>query len=464
MNAGGGHIIGAARHISWPAAALLSTAAAFVISKAGRDSLYFREDGLHDLPWAYVGIAILSIPLSALTLSAIRVFGGRCTGAYAPLMMACLQLALWPLLTPGGGPLMTLFFMLIPLGYGVLFSLGWLHASEFVDSLAHDQQARVYGILGATPMLGGILGAAVAKALAGHTDPQWLVVIGAACLVVSSLLVLAGQKAVRNRAPCKPCATGSRRAGRMPLRGGVQLVLRQPFVRHLLAVAMIGTAVGVLVEFQFYAAAASLADDPFELSDLFANFYLALSVMALAIQLLMTPALQRRVGIGGNLIILPSVLLSGAAVTLMTASGAVRAALRVTEGSLKSSVHRSSWEQVYLPLEYGQRRTAKVLIDAMAVHVAEGITAGFLLFGLWWFPDPLSTPTIIISWISYALVIGSAAWVVLTIILRGTLLERSIRRNEGEEEHQALLPDGCVATAILGDEIRRESATPPGRK
>jgi hypothetical protein len=76
----------------------------------------------------------------------------------------------------------------------------------------------------------------------------------------------------------------------------------------------------------------------------------------------------------------------------------------------------------------------------------------------------LSTPTIIISWISYALVIGSAAWVVLTIILRGTLLERSIRRNEGEEEHQALLPDGCVATAILGDEIRRESATPPGRK
>ncbi len=446
--------------IEWPAAALLALAVAFVISKAGRDSLYFREGGLVDLPWAYLGVAALSIPISALTLGAVRRLGAQCTACYAPWVLALIQLIYWPLLSPGGGWLMTLFFMLIPLSYGVLFALAWLHASEMADHLGRQQRSYVYGVLGAMPMLGGILGALAAKLPVAQADPRWLIAASSVVLASAGLLILGGQNAARRHHGiiCQPCAATAKSAGQMPLGGEIRSVWRRQLVRRLTAVAMAATAAGVLVEFQFYAAAASSADNQIELSDIFANFYLALSATALAVQVLITPALQRRAGVGGNLMVLPTVLFTGAATLALSASGLFRVLLRVTEGGLKSSIHRSSWEQVYLPLPRRARRTAKVLIDALAVHAAEGATAVFLLAGFAWSADTPGSADWNDSWIIYALLVGAAVWFALTMDLRGRLAQLLPRPGDCPDDTLAPLPDSCAATAVLGDEIRREAS------
>ncbi len=41
--------------------------AAVILVKTGRDALYFQKDGIFDLPKAYLGIAVLSLPMALAT-------------------------------------------------------------------------------------------------------------------------------------------------------------------------------------------------------------------------------------------------------------------------------------------------------------------------------------------------------------------------------------------------------------
>jgi hypothetical protein len=47
------------KHIVVPAAVLLLTTAAFILTKSARDGLYFERSGLESLPWAVAGAALL---------------------------------------------------------------------------------------------------------------------------------------------------------------------------------------------------------------------------------------------------------------------------------------------------------------------------------------------------------------------------------------------------------------------
>ena len=58
-----------------------------------------------------------------------------------------------------------------------------------------------------------------------------------------------------------------------------------------------------------------------------------------------------------------------------SASGLGRTALRVAEGGLKSSIHRSNWEQAYLPVARRLRPVAKIMVDGVGMRVAEGLAA-----------------------------------------------------------------------------------------
>ncbi len=51
--------------------------AAVNLVKTGRDALYFQKDGIFDLPKAYLGIAVLSLPMALATLGLMRGIGPR---------------------------------------------------------------------------------------------------------------------------------------------------------------------------------------------------------------------------------------------------------------------------------------------------------------------------------------------------------------------------------------------------
>jgi ATP/ADP translocase len=191
----------------------------------------------------------------------------------------------------------------------------------------------------------------------------------------------------------------------------------------------------VLIEFQFYSSAAGRGSAA---AITFADFYLWLNGAALVLQLVVTPVLQRRMGVNGSLFVLPVALVGGTAIALATGSALARAALRIAEGGLKSSVHRSNWEQNYLPVERDNRAPVKLLVDGMASRTGESFAAVLLLIAqAWIFPILLGTTVL---------------WLALTVLLRRSLGAEDL----AELRPDLPIPEGCITVATFGEGIQRK--------
>jgi hypothetical protein len=399
---------------SFPSAALFLVTAALTMTKTGRDALFFQRDGIRDLPQAYLLIAVLSAPAAGGTLGLMRLFGPRGARVLSLLLMAGLQIALYTVVRPGGGPGMTLFFVTIPLLYGVLLSVTWLLGADLLDTAPRFVLARLYSTMGASAMLGGLTGAAFGKTFANRLAPEAFLLLGAALLMAAAAVVKIAHRAfpvdvfVENQGPMPVPDEGA-----VPPPMAMLRLLKHRYTMLLAGVSMIASVVGVFIEFQFYWAAASAAGSEREMLNLFANFYIVLNGTALLLQVFGAPPLQRLLGIYGSLVILPASLLGVSALLALTTSTLARAGLRVTEGGLKSSIHRSNWEQAYLPLDRPRRAVAKILVDGVASRIGEG-TAAMLLLAT----RPQVTASVERSWVMAVLIAGSSLWLALTMALR----------------------------------------------
>jgi len=422
---------------SFPSLALFILTAAFIVTKTGRDALFFEADGIADLPKAYLLLAVLSVPAASGTLGLMRLFGPRRARVLSLLMMAALQVAAAPLVPGGGKWGMTLFFVSIPLLYGVLLSLAWLLGADLLDQAPRSVLARLYSTMGAASMLGAMAGGGAARRLAIYAAPQLFLVAGAIGLILAAAVAFAAHRSFPvamnavNDGPA-PSTPG----GELPAGGSLVELFRRPYTAVLAAIGMISSLVGVMIEFQFYYAAAAEARDGRHALRLFADFYLILNGVAATIQIFVTPGLQRLLGVHRSLLILPGTLVAAASVCAATATALARAGLRVAEGGLKSSVHRSNWEQAFLPLDRASRPAAKLLVDGVAARIGEGLAAGILLAAM-------GAPNRGTDWMNSVLIGGSAVWLALTAVLIGLRDSPGLLRFAAEELRPDLpIPDG----------------------
>jgi hypothetical protein len=396
-------------------AVLFLLMAAFVLAKTGRDALYFQQGGLLDLPKAYVAIAVFALPMAFSMLALMRAVGPRPSRVVAPLLMAGFMIVYGCTAGPGGGAWMTASYVVVPLAFGVLFSQAWLLTAELFEASPREEVAQAYSIVGAAAIAGGVAGGALGRLLARHVDPETLLFASAGTLVAAAAAVASAHA----RFPLARSGAGA--APRAPGRAEFRRVVTERYSYMLLAIAMTASLVGILVEFQFYIAATAAGRDGRANAEFFAGFYLALNAIALAAQLWVMPAVQRRLGVHGSLLVLPAALLGLAGALLVNASIMTRSLLRVTEGGLKSSLHRVNWEQAYLPLDRAHRAAAKLFVDGMGARLAEGAAAGILFL---WIRAAMPLGTMIasrIGWITWALLATVAVWIVLTRALARTL-------------------------------------------
>ncbi len=227
----------------------------------------------------------------------------------------------------------------------------------------------------------------------------------------------------------------------------------QPYVRLLLSISALAAVCGLLIEFQFYLAASAYAGGDAARTVLFANVYIGLNLAALALQVFVAPRLQAVIGLPRSLLVLPAAIVGLAPVALGLASGTMHAVLRLTEGGLKSSFHRSSWEQAYLPIGAGCRTEARLLVDGVGTRLAEGIGAALLYLAL---PratlDPGSWPGT--GGLTYALLLASVLWLVLTLRARPYLEQGATDVAHGDPAAAlARMPDSCPIVATLGPRV-----------
>jgi len=429
------------------ALAIFLMTASFVLVKTGRDALFVEEQGVYDLPLAYLVIAGMSLPVAVGMLALLRAAGPRRARVLALAGVSVLLGVYWRIAEPGGGARMTAVFASIPLLYGVLFAAAWLLAAELFDGVSEEEVSRAYARIGAGSIAGGLVGGVAARVLASAVAPQDYFALAAVVLAAATVRIAMTQA----RHPPRPVAPApSERPGLAAARS----FLRRRYGLLLFWAGVLGAIVGVLIEFQFYWAASTSGASGREHSRYFANLHLLLNGGALVVQLVVMPRLQRSLGMTGNLLVMPAVLLGGAVLAAFSAGLVVRGALRVTEGGLKASIHRASWEQAFLPAG-PDRDVAKLVVDGMGAHLGEGVVAVLLYLWLGGFLGMSAHGEPEGAWLGWLLVVLVGLFFVITARL-GPSLRASRVSGPSDEVAASLPPGGCVVTATLGWRVQSE--------
>ena len=431
-----------------PAFSLGLTTLAFIVAKTGRDALFFQgSGGLLQLPLVYINIGAASLPLALIFVKAMKIWGARPARIGVFLLTAAVMAAAAPFLEPGDDPLLLAIFMFIPAIFGLLFASLWLLASDIFEKIERREAARAFSRIGAGTLAGGMIGGLIAKGLAPYVDPKWLILLGAVIILGVVSLISHIHKRFPTNIVTK--ADGDKKAGWLtPLTNQYSLTL--------LFIAMTGALAGLLIDFQFYAAAASANMGSKGNANFFANFYILLNFMSLLLQLFATPKIQDKVGLRGGLMVLPLALIGAASFASAAATALSRSVLRVTEGGLRSSVHRSIWEQAFIPLDSAERSAVKLAVDGIGARIAE--IAGAVAILLWLkqaasqggLPMPLDT-----SWLIWLTLATVTIWLIITQKLR-----IQVKKEAGEAKVSPArdvecerFPDQCPCTTELGKGI-----------
>lgn len=396
--------------LSWfPIIAVGLSMVSFIMIKTGRDAVFFHAWGISRLPLAYVWIALAAIPAAMIHLYAMSRWGARKTRTGLFLVTALCYLGFVPVTDTQHTVIMTVMFITVPVIFAAVFAGAWLLAGDLLDGAEPSLLRVVYSRIGAASTIGGILGGLLAQVVSLVAEPRWLVASGSLVLVLVAALVA---KAHRDN----PLSKYTRVNAATPTEDSHKtyaktqsLLIRQTYVKLLIGISGLATIAALFIDFQFYALATLTKNNSVQF---FATFYIVLNVMALVVQVFISPKLQKKLGVVGVLLLLPTALLGGAGLFSFWTIIHARTVLRVMEGGLKASMHRSMWEQIYLPIERRSRDAAKTVVDGLTQRLAEGLAALLILLWFWLADSPVETLNF--DWMSWAIVVTLVFWILLT--------------------------------------------------
>ena len=428
-----------------PALALGLTTLAFIVAKTGRDALFFQgSGGLLQLPIIYINIGVAALPLALLFVKAMKVWGARPARIGIMTITAAVMALAAPFLQPGDNTPMLAMFMFIPAIFGLVFASLWLLSSDLFEKTEKKDAARAFSKIGAATLAGGMTGGLISKGLAPFLDPKWLIVLAAVVIFGVVALVLHIHRSFQTNIAAKT-ESGKKKSG-------IFAPISNNYALTLLFISMTGALAGLLIDFQFYAAAAGARMGGQGNANFFANFYILLNFSSLLLQLFATPKIQDKIGLRGGLMVLPFALAGGAAFASAAATALSRSVLRVTEGGLRSSVHRSIWEQAFIPVDSVDRSTVKLVVDGVAARIAEAI--GALVILLWLkqaVPNGMIDMPLDTRWVSWVILATVVTWLIITQSLRVQTAEDKRAAEPSPKDIECeRFPDQCPCTTELG--------------
>jgi AAA family ATP:ADP antiporter len=358
---------GEARPALFSATILALLVAAHTLLETARDALFLSKLPPDRLTLVYALLAVLSLFVGAGSGTLSRRFGRRATLVVSGLVSAYVVVLLY-LRPPTQVSVFVLYLASGVIGT-VLMLQFWMFAAEMFSV---PQGKRLFGPIGAGGVLGAALGAGAA-AIGLRFMPVGGLLLAAAGLFIAASLVV-------SRAPAEALSPAAARGGGT-LFGWVKdlgALRKDRYVPRVAWFTAIGTAAVLVADYLFKStAAATLTKD--ELGPFFATFYAAINALALVVQLFLTSALVRRLGVTGSLLVLPLFLtIFGGAAGLGVGFGAALAA-RGSDGALRHSLHRVSGELLLLPLPGEMRDRVKPVLDTVFGRgVQAAVAAGIL--------------------------------------------------------------------------------------
>lgn len=374
------------------------------ILEAARDALLLAGPGPRALGLVYVAIAVCAWPAAALASRASERFGPKRslagTLAVAAALPACLFLA------PSSTASSVAVYVVSGLIGSIVVPQFWMLVGI---ALTAAQGRRLFGLIAAAGVLGGVVGSGAASAALLVLPVKALLLLSTVVFsiaVVGVHRVRAAERAPRPRPSQASNASESLRAFRS-----------EPLLAHIAAAVVLSTATLLVLDYCFKSAVSRTIPSE-RIGSFVARYYLALNALSFVVQLLLSSAIVRRLGVTRAIVLTPALLLL-AAIGVIAGGAALVPVLvmKAIDGGLRFSIHRITGELMYLPVTLHLRQRLKPLIDGALARASQTATgASLLAVSGTWLVGPRSLAVIV--------TVLAVAWLAVVVTMRRPYLAR----------------------------------------
>jgi ATP:ADP antiporter, AAA family len=393
---------GEGRTVAGACVVLAGIVAAHVLLETARDALFLTKLEPQALPFVYVAMAAIGLLTARGDRLISRLFGRK----------NALVLGLM------GGATGTMLFYSDSMGQVRAFALYlWagvittLLTVQFWLSVAQRftpaQGRRLFGLLAAGGVFGGVLGSGAGAILAQRFSIQSLLLASASLHLVTAWVVTAAPPATE--VPIPPPRVG--------MVEGIGDLRRSSYLLRVGVLVQISVATLLLVDYVFKTVMATRLPAA-ELGVALARYYAVMNAVALVVQVFITMRILQRMGTILALTVLPLALLASGALGLLFGTTLLFVRLaKGADGALRFSLHRVSTELLFLPLSPEERARTKPLFDSVLSRATQALVA----VGLWLGTRLFGASTLTFSFVTAGLAV---VWVGLAWSLRTPYLER----------------------------------------
>lgn len=374
--------------------------------KSVRQAEYIDRLGAEALPLVYFLVALCSLPVLAIYIRFCDRLPRHHLIAVTSLLVAASVIGFWWLLDRPGNWAPVAFYVWISIVFVLNVSQFWSYANHLFDP---RQAKRLFGLVGAGGLLGGVAGGQVAAVATKLVGARFSLIVAAGILVLTAGLIYWIH--ARRGTGVAPDAGTAGMAKLAEARGGFKVIRGSRHLRLITLTMLVTVVVAQIVDLQFNSAVEQSTTDVEQRTALFGNFYTIMGLSAFAFQLVFTSRIHRTLGIGVALRTLPATMAVGSAGVLLAAAGfpalllPAAMGLKVAENGIRYSLDQTTRELLFMPIPSEARLKAKAAIDVFVQRFGKGAAALLLVpVALGWMP------AIQVGWLSLALI---AVWLLV---------------------------------------------------
>jgi ATP:ADP antiporter, AAA family len=236
--------------------------------------------------------------------------------------------------------------------------------SFMADVFSNTEARKFYGYIGAAGTLGAFLGPFLTRSLVERIGISNLMLISAGFLLVCVVCVLRLRLWAVAREQRRHLASGE-----VPMGGdvlaGLKLILREPLLRWLAMMVMLGVGIGTLLYNEQAAIVRRLYTDSAASTSYYATLDLAVNALTLVVQLLITRPLMSRFGIAPALLIPGFAIILGFSLLAASPLPVMVAIVQVVTRASEFSLAKPARETIYTRVGREWRYKAGAAIDTV---------------------------------------------------------------------------------------------------
>ena len=348
---------------------LLLASAVFILGRTVRDTLFLSRYPLKALPWMFVLYGIASAITVILYSRVADRFSRHSVIVASTGVGIATYLAVWGLVKAQADWVYPVFYVWSEVVANLLIVQFWTLANDLHDARSAK---RLFGPIGSARVLGVVLvGLGAGGVVKAIGTAQLLFVLAGLMLAIALLALLISRL---------PKPEFQQRAGAVPVRRGPPpKIFGDPYVRTLSIFILLTFTALTLGDYQFKAIARATYHED-DLARFFSLFYAGTGTVSFLFQVLVTPRLLARLGVGWGMSVMPTVFGAASALLLAFPKLAVATVMKFADNGFQYTIHDTTLQALYVPFPLAVKARTRAFLDAVVKPLSYGLGGLALVF------------------------------------------------------------------------------------